>query len=62
MKCIDVGLKSATYDSNERTSTLVYCRTSYDENGVHHEHDVNRLWGSWYCSTSRRDEITWRES
>ena len=40
------------------TRTSMYCEPFYDEEGVYHHHDMNRVTATYSCSNGHR----WRES
>lgn len=56
-KCVSEGLASNVYPG-VGVSTAMYCAPFYDEQGIHHHHDLNTTSRSYSCSNGH----SWRDS
>ncbi len=57
-RCKQQGLKSRVYPDSYGTSTAMLSQVYYDEEGVHHRHDLNTSTRGFYCSQGHRWYVT----
>ncbi len=59
-RCVQEGLTSKVYSPNGGSMTHMRTSKYYDEEGLYHNHNSNRITKTYYCDKQHRWEQTLR--